>query len=235
MAGSIALNLDSVRRRIAAAAERGGRTAAEITLIGVSKTMPAARVREAIAAGIADLGENRVQEARDKIASIGEGARWHLVGHLQGNKANLAARLFHVVHSIDTPDLLRRLEAAAVREGRGIEALVQVDLAGEETKSGADEETLESILVEAEGCRSVAVRGLMILPPFDPDPERARPWFRRLRTLMEGARERHPGLELRHLSMGMTGDFEVAIEEGSTMVRVGRALFGERARVATGT
>lgn len=233
MAGRIALNLESVRRRITAAAERAGRLPADITLIGVSKTMPVERVQEAIAAGLVDLGENRVQEARDKIASIGKGPCWHLVGHLQGNKANLAARLFNFVHSIDTPDLLRRLEAAAAREGRSIEALVQVDLAGEESKFGADEAALEGILAEAEGCRSVAVRGLMILPPFDADPESARPWFRRLRALLEEARERHPALDLRHLSMGMTGDFEVAIEEGATMVRVGTALFGERARPAT--
>jgi pyridoxal phosphate enzyme (YggS family) len=228
MVGSIALNLEAVRRRIAAAAGRAGRSPADITLIGVSKKMPAERVREAVAAGLVDLGENRVQEARDKIASIGEGPRWHLVGHLQGNKANLAARLFNFVHSIDTPDLLRRLEAAAAREGRSIEALVQVDLAGEESKFGADEAALEGILTEAEGCRSVAVRGLMILPPFADDPESARPWFRRLRALLEEARQLHPALDLRHLSMGMTGDFEVAIEEGATMVRVGTALFGER-------
>lgn len=233
MVGRIALNLESVRRRITAAAERAGRLPADITLIGVSKTMPVERVREAITAGLVDLGENRVQEARDKIASIGKGPCWHLVGHLQGNKANLAARLFNFVHSIDTPDLLRRLETAAAREGRSIEALVQVDLAGEKSKFGADEAALGSILAEAEGCRSVAVRGLMILPPFDADPESARPWFRRLRALLEEARERHPALDLRHLSMGMTGDFEVAIEEGATMVRVGTALFGERARPAT--
>jgi len=233
MMGSIAQNLESVRRRIAAAAGRVGRSPEEITLIGVSKTMPAERVRQAIAAGLVDLGENRVQEARDKIASIGEAARWHLVGHLQGNKANLAARLFNFVHSIDTADLLRRLEAAAGREGRSIEALVQVDLAGEETKFGADEAALQVILAEAEECRSVAVRGLMILPPQADDPERARPWFRRLRALLEEARGRHPMLRLQHLSMGMSGDFEVAIEEGSTMVRVGRALFGERPRPAT--
>jgi pyridoxal phosphate enzyme (YggS family) len=232
MVGSIALNLESVRRRIAAAAGRAARAPEEITLIGVSKTMPAERVREAIAAGLTDLGENRVQEAREKIAAIEEEARWHLVGHLQGNKANLAARLFNCIHSIDTPDLLRRLETAVAREGRSIEALVQVDLAGEESKFGADEAALENILTEAEGCRSVAVRGLMILPPFDPDPESARPWFRRLRALLEEARERHPALELRHLSMGMTGDFEVAIEEGATMVRVGTALFGARAMPA---
>lgn len=233
MTGSIAMNLESVRRRIGAAAERAGRLPDDITLVGVSKTMPAERVREAMAAGLMDLGENRVQEARDKIASVGGGARWHLIGHLQGNKANLAARLFNFVHSIDTPDLLRRLEAAAGREGRSIEALVQVDLAGEKTKHGANEAALEGVLSEAEGCRSVAVRGLMILPPFDPDPESSRPWFRRLRALLEKARAGHPGLQLPHLSMGMSGDFEVAIEEGATMVRVGRALFGERAGPAT--
>ena len=218
---------------VSSSSERAGRSPADITLIGVSKTMPVERVREAIAAGLVDLGENRVQEARDKIAAIDDPVRWHLVGHLQGNKANLAARLFNFVHSIDTPDLLRRLEAAAAREGRSLEALVQVDLAGEESKFGADEAALESILTAAERCRSVALRGLMILPPFAADQESARPWFRRLRTLFEEARERHPDLELRHLSMGMTGDFEVAIEEGATMVRVGRALFGDRARPAT--
>ncbi|HET6278954.1 MAG TPA: YggS family pyridoxal phosphate-dependent enzyme [Candidatus Polarisedimenticolia bacterium] len=233
MRGAIALNLQAVRRRIAAAAARAGRSPADITLIGVSKTMSAERVQEAIGAGLMDLGENRVQEARDKIAVIGGGARWHLVGHLQGNKANLAARLFNCVHSIDTPDLLRRLEAAAGREGRHLEALVQVDLAGEQTKFGADEAALEGILAAARECRSIAVCGLMILPPLASDPESARPWFSRLRALLEGARERHPGLPLRHLSMGMSGDFEVAIEEGATMVRVGRALFGERAGPAT--
>jgi pyridoxal phosphate enzyme (YggS family) len=227
MTGSLALNLALLRSRIAAAARRAGREAAGITLIGVGKTMPAATIRAAIEAGLADVGENRVQEAREKIDSIGRPARWHLVGHLQGNKAGQAARLFDVIHSIDSPDLLRRLDAAAAREGRRIEALAQVDLAGEATKFGADEGALGAILEEGERCRSVLLCGLMSLPPYEPDPERARPWFRRLRALLGEMQRLHPGL--RHLSMGMSGDFEVAIEEGATMVRIGRALYGERA------
>lgn len=235
MAASIARDLDAVRGRIAAAARRAGRPADAVTLVGVSKTMPAERVREAVAAGLEDLGENKVQEARDKIAAVGPGPHWHLVGHLQANKANLAARLFDVVHSVDGVDLLERLERGALAAGRKIRALVQADLAGEATKSGAPPEAIDAILERAAGCRAVQVRGLMILPPQDEDPERARPWFRRLRELNESLARRHPRLTLCDLSMGMTGDFEVAIEEGATLVRVGRALFGERTAPAAPT
>ncbi|HKQ97806.1 MAG TPA: YggS family pyridoxal phosphate-dependent enzyme [Candidatus Polarisedimenticolia bacterium] len=228
MAETLAGNLDAVRGRIAAAARRSGRAPESVTLVGVSKTMPAERLREAIAAGLRDLGENKVQEARDKVGPVGPGARWHLVGHLQGNKANQAARIFDVVHSIDGVDLLDRLERGAQAAGRKIDALVQADLAGEATKSGAPPDAIDAILERAAGCNAVAVRGLMILPPYEEDPERSRPWFRRLRELGETLAGRHPKLALRELSMGMTGDFEVAIEEGATLVRVGRALFGER-------
>jgi pyridoxal phosphate enzyme (YggS family) len=199
-----------------------------VTLVGVSKTVPVERVEEAIAAGLLDLGENRVQEARAKAPRLPATVRWHLVGHLQSNKAGHAARLFRVIHSIDSADLLRRVDQAAGAAGRRIEALVQVDLAGEPTKSGAREEEIDGILDAAAACRSVVVRGLMILPPYDPDPARARPYFARLRRLLEEARSRHRGVPLEHLSMGMTEDFEVAIEEGATFVRVGRALFGRR-------
>jgi hypothetical protein len=215
---------------MAAAARRAGRDPGTITLIGISKTMPIARIQAAFAAGLDQLGENRVQEAREKIAALPDRIRWHLVGHLQKNKAKQAAGLFQVVHSIDSIELLGRLERAAAQEERSIEGLIQVDLAGEATKSGVPEEGLDAILEEARSCRQVVVRGLMILPPYDADPERSRPYFRRLRTLMEEARPRHPMLDLRELSMGMTEDFEVAIEEGATMVRVGRAIFGERPR-----
>jgi hypothetical protein len=225
---TIAANLGVLRRRIEAAAARAGRRPESVTLVGISKTMPAERVREAIAAGLADVGENKVQEARDKQPGAGPGARWHLVGHLQGNKANLAARIFAVVHSIDSVETLTRLDRGAEAAGRRITGLVQIDLAGEPTKTGARPEELEAILAAAAGCRAVAVRGLMILPPYDPDPEASRPWFRRLCAILEEARGRHPGLGLTELSMGMTEDFEVAIEEGATLVRVGRALFGER-------
>jgi PLP dependent protein len=228
MAPPFAANLAAVRRRIEEAASRAGRSPAAVTLVGVSKTMPPARLREAIGAGLRDLGENKVQEARDKAPLVGPGARWHLVGHLQANKANLAARLFDVVHSIDSVEILTRLERGAAAAGRAIEGLVQVDLAHEPTKSGAREEDLDAILAAAEQCGSVTVRGLMVLPPFDLEPERTRGYFRRLRALLEASAARHPGLGLKELSMGMTGDFEVAIEEGATLVRVGRALFGER-------
>jgi PLP dependent protein len=232
MAAPIAPRLAEIRGRIEAAAQRAGRDPGSVTLVGVSKTMPAARVREAIDAGLADVGENKVQEARDKAPLVGPGARWHLVGHLQGNKANPAARLFDVVHSVDSVALLKRLDGGAAAAGRRIDALVQMDLAGEATKSGAQPAEVDAILRAAAGCAAVRVRGLMILPPYDPDPERSRPWFRRLRELLAGCRERHPGLDLSELSMGMTEDFEVAIEEGATLVRVGRALFGERTREA---
>jgi pyridoxal phosphate enzyme (YggS family) len=236
MADGIAGNLQAVRGRIEAAARRAGRVPESVTLVGVSKTMPADRVREAVAAGLLDLGENKVQEARDKIDPVGPGPRWHLVGHLQSNKANQAARIFDMVHSIDGVDLLERLERGALAAARTIRALVQVDLAGESTKSGAPPDAIDAILERAADCSAVAVRGLMILPPHEDDPERTRPWFRRLRELNETLARRHARLTLSELSMGMTGDFEVAIEEGATLVRVGRALFGERtappARVA---
>ncbi len=227
-AGPAARNLAAVRGRIEAAAAGAGRDPASVTLVGVSKTVPPARILEAIEAGLGDLGENRVQEAREKAPLLPDRVRWHLVGHLQSNKAVHAARLFDVVHSVDSVDILRRLDQAAEREGRRIEALVQVDLAGEATKFGVPESGLDAVLEAAAGCRQVAVRGLMILPPYDPDPQKSRPHFRRLRDLLEAARGRHPGLDLEQLSMGMSEDFEVAIEEGATMVRVGRALFGER-------
>ena len=226
--GAIADRLQGIRERIAAAAGRAGRDPESVTLVGVSKTVPPDRILEAVQAGLADLGENRVQEARDKAPLLPGTVRWHLVGHLQANKANHAARLFQVVHSIDSVETLERLERAAEREGRRMTAMAQVNLAGEATKSGARTEDLERILEAAAGLRSVALTGLMILPPYDPDPGRSRPFFRRIRELLHELQGRHPRLSLRHLSMGMTEDFEVAIEEGATMVRVGRALFGER-------
>jgi len=228
MASAIARNLEAVRQRIASAARRAGRDPEAVTLVGVSKTVPVERVREAIDAGLLDLGENRVQEAREKAPILPAEVRWHLVGHLQSNKAAHAARLFKVVHSVDSVEILGKLDQAASKEGRRIDALVQVDVVGEATKFGIEEGRIDEVLDAAESCGSIAVRGLMTLPPYAPDPEKARPYFRRLRRLLEEARARHPGLALDRLSMGMTEDFEVAVEEGSTLVRVGRALFGER-------
>jgi pyridoxal phosphate enzyme (YggS family) len=220
--------LRAVHERIAAACARAGRKPESVTLIGVSKTFPAERVKEMVAAGLHDLGENRVQEAREKIPAVGGDARWHLIGHLQGNKANVAARLFDFVHSIDSVEILERLDRGAAVAGRQLTGLVQADLAGEAQKSGVAPETLDEVLNAAVRAEAVSVRGLMILPPLEDDSERARPWFRRLRELRDEVQARHPGLDLGMLSMGMSGDFEVAIEEGATHVRVGRALFGER-------
>lgn len=228
MATPIAGHLAALTGRIDAAARRAGRAGSDVVLIGVSKTHPAERINEAIGAGLKDVGENKVQEARDKIPGVVPGARWHLVGHLQGNKANLAVRLFDVIHSIDSIEILERLERGAAAAGRRLTGLVQVDLAREATKSGAPVEEVEALLAAAEECRAIEMKGLMILPPYADDPEASRPWFRSLRTLRDEAQARHPRLALRELSMGMSEDFEVAVEEGATMVRVGRALFGER-------
>jgi len=228
MVSDIARNLETVRGRIARAAARAGRDAASVTLVGVSKTVPAERIAGAVEAGLRDLGENRVQEARDKTPRLPDRIRWHLVGHLQSNKAALAARLFDVVHSIDSLEIARRLDQAAQQAGRSIVGLVQVDMAGEATKFGVPEAGLDALLEGVASLGALTIRGLMVLPPYQPDPEGARRYFRRLRELRDGAMRRHPVLELSELSMGMTEDFEVAIEEGATLVRVGRALFGER-------
>jgi len=227
-AGAIASSVQHVRERIAAAARRSGREPDAVVLVGVSKTVAPERIREAVEAGLTDLGENRVQEAREKAALLPASVRWHLVGHLQSNKAGHAARLFGVIHSIDSREILTRLDQAAEKEGRVIDGLVQVNLTGEQSKAGISTDGLDALLEAAAACRSVRVRGLMLLPPYEADPERSRPHFRRLRLLLEQTRKRRASLDLRHLSMGMSEDFEVAVEEGATMIRVGRALFGER-------
>jgi pyridoxal phosphate enzyme (YggS family) len=226
----IAERLQAVRGRIAAACTRSGRSPSEVTLVGVSKTHPAAAVREAFAAGLRDFGENRVQEAEAKAAGLGDlragGARWHLIGHLQANKARKAAALFDAVHSVDGAPLAERLDRAAAEQGRVLPVFVQVDLAGEATKFGLEENGLLPALESMRTLSSLRVEGLMILPPFSDDPEAARPFFARLRGLRDQACAR--GLCGPQLSMGMSHDFEVAIEEGATSVRVGTALFGAR-------
>jgi pyridoxal phosphate enzyme (YggS family) len=222
--------LQAVRDRIAAACARSGRPASEVTLVGVSKTHPADAVREAFAAGLRDFGENRVQEAEGKADALADlraaGLRWHLVGHLQANKAKKAAALFDVVHSVDEDSLAGRLDRAAAEEGRVLPVLVQVDLAGEATKFGLPESRLLATLESLRALRSLRVEGLMVLPPYLEDPEATRPYFERLRGLRDQAVAR--GLCGAQLSMGMSHDFEVAIEEGATIVRVGTAIFGER-------
>ena len=218
--------LTGVRQRIEAAAGRSGRAAESVTLVAVSKTMPVEAVRAAVAAGATILGENRVQEARDKIEALAGAAEWHLIGHLQTNKAKLAVGLFDRIHSLDSIRLAQELERHAGEAGRRVRCLVQVNVGGEEQKNGASESEVRPLLEAASRLPHLLVEGLMAIPPFLSDPEAVRPFFRRLRVLREQlARD---GFFLPDLSMGMTQDFEVAIEEGATLVRVGTAIFGPR-------
>jgi PLP dependent protein len=227
---SIGSRLNDVRARIAQAAARAARSPSEVRLIAVSKTFPIDAVRAAYEAGQRDFGENRVQEALQKIAAGADlEIRWHLIGHLQSNKARKAAEHCAWIHSIDSVDLLRRVEDAAAAAGRQPNPLVQADLALETTKHGAPLEQIPAIFDQAARCAAARVVGLMLLPPLAENPQDARPWFRRLRELRDGlASNGVPAAHLAELSMGMSHDFEVAIEEGATMVRVGSAIFGAR-------
>lgn len=227
---SIADRLTEIRGRIASAARSAGRAPSSVRLIAVSKTFPIEAVREAYAAGQRDFGENRVQEALQKIeASADIPIRWHLLGHLQTNKARKAAQSCAVIQSVDSVDLLQKLDRAAVESGQAPELLIQVDLAGEATKFGVPPGDVPRLFEAAAAARAARVTGLMTLPPVPDTPEDARPWFRRLRDLRdEWLAAGVPAPMLQELSMGMSGDFEVAIEEGATMVRVGTAIFGSR-------
>ena len=227
---SIADRLAGVRERIDAAARSAGRDPSSVRLVAVSKTFPIEAVREAYAAGQRDFGENRVQEALQKIASATDlEIRWHLLGHLQTNKARKAGPAFAAIHSVDSIELVEKIDAAAVDAGHTPELLIQVDLAGEATKFGAAPAEVPRLLDAAASCRAARLTGLMTLPPVAESPEDARQWFRRLRDLRdEWVASGVPAPMLRELSMGMSGDFEVAIQEGSTMVRVGTAIFGSR-------
>jgi pyridoxal phosphate enzyme (YggS family) len=227
---SIAANLHDVRARIDAAARRAGRAPGDVRLVAVSKTFPATDVRAAFGAGQVDFGENRVQEALQKISETADiPVKWHLIGHVQSNKAKKAAAAFACIHSVDSVELLERLDAAAEAQGASPEILVQVDLAGEATKFGADVTAARRLLDGALGARAVRLAGLMLMPPWNEDQEQTRPWFVKLRELRERwLGEGVPAGALRHLSMGMSHDFEAAIEEGATLVRVGTAIFGKR-------
>lgn len=225
---SIDRRLEDVRGRIAAACARARRDPVSVRLVAVTKTAPLAAVREAIAAGQGLFGENRVQEALPKILEAGPAAAWHLVGHLQKNKARLAVGAFELIHGVDDRELARELDRRASTAATVQPVLVQANLAGEPTKHGSPEEGLMPLLEVVAGLAHLDLRGLMIIPPPVDDPDQSRPWFRRLRALRDRA-ALHLGRPLPELSMGMTDDFEVAIEEGATLVRVGRAIFGERA------
>jgi hypothetical protein len=222
--------LAGVRARIDAAARSAGRDPSSVRLVAVSKTFPVDAIRDAYLAGQRDFGENRVQEALQKVSGSADlSIRWHLLGHLQTNKARKAVSAFAMIQSVDSVELIQKLDRAAADSGRAPELLIQVDLAGEATKSGAPPPEVPRLFEAAAACRAARVVGLMTLPPLPDTPEDARPWFRRLRDLRD---EWHasgvPAPMLRELSMGMSGDFEVAVEEGATLVRVGTAIFGSR-------
>jgi len=226
----VALNLTTVRRRLEQAARTAGRDPSSVRLVAVSKTFPAEAVRAAASAGQRDFGENRVQEGLQKIRDTADQQlRWHLIGHLQSNKAKKAVEGFDLIHSIDGVDLLGKVDDSAAALGKRPELLVQVDMAGEATKFGAPEETVPAIFEAAASLKAARLVGLMLLPPFAENPEDVRPWFRRLRELRDRlAAHGVPAARLRELSMGMSHDFTVAIEEGATIVRIGTAIFGER-------
>jgi pyridoxal phosphate enzyme (YggS family) len=228
--------LETVRSRISLCAQRCNRSPDEITLVAVSKTHPAEAIREAISLGLTDFGENRVQEAEGKIPIVGrDAARWHLIGHLQSNKARKAVELFDVIHSLDSVALAERLDRICVELNRAtLPVLIQVDLGHETTKTGIDEKDLNDLVAAINESDRLVLRGLMTLPPFFDEAEKAGPFFQRLRELRDGLQARGVfGDRAGDLSMGMTNDYEIAIEEGATIVRIGTAIFGEREKLKT--
>jgi PLP dependent protein len=224
----IRANLAAVQERIADAARRAGRREDAVLLVAVSKTVDAERVRDAIAAGVPALGENRVQEAREKIAVLGRPRPWHLIGHLQTNKVRDALDCFDLIHSVDRLPLAEALSRRATEAGRRVDVLVQVNVGEEPQKGGVRAEALRPALEAMAALPGLRLRGLMTIPPLPRDPEDSRPHYREMRKLIDGARGWGFGPELAELSMGMSGDFEVGIEEGATIVRVGTAIFGPR-------
>lgn len=229
LVSNIAMNVQAVRERIAAAARVAGRRPEEITLIAVTKTRSVAEIQAALAAGVTDLGENRVQELQAKVPAVGPGPRWHLIGSLQTNKARPALTLAHLIHSLDRPGLAEEVNRLARQAGRPAECLVQVNVAGEASKHGIAPAGLFAFLEVVAALGWIQVRGLMTIAPVAADPETVRPVFARLRELAERAAGLGlPRVEMRYLSMGMSGDFVAAIAEGANLVRIGTAIFGER-------
>ena len=232
---SIAANISAIRERIAAAAQRTGRSPDHIALMAVSKTQPPEQIREAYDAGLRVFGENRVQEFAAKVEALRDlrGAEWHMIGHLQTNKAAKTAELFRAVDSVDSRKLAEKLDAAARALGGRLDVLIEINVGGEAAKSGVapDSRDLEELLIAASRLDALVFRGLMTVPPFTDDPEGARPYFRKLRELRDSiAARKLANIVIDELSMGMSHDFEVAIAEGSTCVRVGSAIFGERTK-----
>ena len=229
---SISDNLHSIQQRIAAACERSGRDPSSVTLLAVSKTHPAETVAEAVGLGVVYFGENKVQEAKAKIPNCPGKARWHFIGHLQSNKCRDAVELFEMIESVDSLALAQEINKRADQAGKTMPVLLEINVAGEASKFGYQPETMLAELAELNALPRIEIHGLMAVPPFTPVAERSRVNFRRLGELKQRA-EAVLGAPLAHLSMGMSGDFEVAIEEGATIVRIGTALFGERTYAKT--
>jgi hypothetical protein len=225
-------NVDTIQRRIAGACKRVGRTPDEVTLVAVSKTFPAEALREAVRAGVTDIGENYVQELLAKREQLApEQIRWHFVGHLQSNKVRHIASWITLIHAVDNLGVAQEIDRRAARAGRVIDFLVEVNTTGEETKFGVSPDATVSFLRSLDSLTHIRVAGLMTIGPFLPDPEGSRPMFRMLQQLRDEARALHQAnVTMRHLSMGMTGDFEVAVEEGATLIRIGTAIFGSRVK-----
>jgi pyridoxal phosphate enzyme (YggS family) len=229
METDIVSNIMNIRQRMAAAAERSGRNPADIQLMAVSKTVPPERIREALDAGITWFGENYVQEAREKIPAIDQNASWHMIGHLQTNKVKYVVHLFDWIHSVDRLELAKELDKRAAQNQRTLKVLIEVNVSGEASKNGMEPSRVLEFVRQISVLPNLSVQGLMTMPPYSDNPEDARPFFIALRRLRdEIASENIPGVQMKELSMGMTDDFEVAIEEGATIIRVGRAIFGER-------
>jgi PLP dependent protein len=227
--GTVADNLSAVKERIAKAAACVGRDPEGITLVAVTKTMPVERIREAIEAGQRVFGENRVQEAHAKVEAVGPDIQWHLIGHLQRNKVKFVCDLFDLIESVDSLPLAQDIDARAARRGIVMPILIQVNIGDETTKSGVAPEEALALVQQVAGLSHVAIRGLMCVPPAVELAEHSRPYFIELRTLAERIAAQHiPTVSMSALSMGMSHDFDVAIEEGATMVRVGSAIFGPR-------
>lgn len=220
-----------IQARIAHAAENCGRPPDDVKLVAVSKTKPVASIQQALDAGLVLFGENYIQESREKVNALAASpAQWHFIGHLQSNKAKYAVRLFDLIHSVDSEKLARELNKQAAKIGKIQPILLQVNISRETSKSGTSKEEAVDLVTRISTLESLSLRGLMTMPPFFDNPEKARPYFRELRELREHIRGLTiPGIAMEELSMGMTGDFEAAIEEGATLVRIGTAIFGGRA------
>ncbi|MEK6654836.1 MAG: YggS family pyridoxal phosphate-dependent enzyme [Thermodesulfobacteriota bacterium] len=226
---NVADNIRQIREAMAEAARRSGRPASSVRLMAVTKTVDDDRILAAIRAGVEIIGENYVQEAKRKIEKMGNESEWHMIGHLQTNKAKYAVRLFDMIHSVDRLELAAELDRRARADGRVMKVLIEVNVSGEETKSGVPLATARDLVRAVALLENISIRGLMTMPPWFDDPEEARPFFRALRELRDQITgEGIPQVEMRELSMGMTGDYAVAIEEGATLVRIGRGIFGER-------